>query len=135
MGMGNYANFAEVIQEEFVKEQCPETFQKLLDVLLEADYSLETLANSAQYDDLEGELTVDIFDEATIKKIVDAFDNLCNEFQEKIGLELMIKYHNAEDRGDEVNGVFWAVDGVYQLTPAAEKIKDKIERKFWTVFG
>ena len=40
-----------------------------------------------------------------------------------------------EDRGDEVDGVFWKVEGVYVLSPAGEKYKDKINRAFWTEFG
>ena len=53
-------------------------------------------------------------------------------------LELSIGYHDAAqdgDRYDEVNGVFWAVDGLYQLSPAGRKFGTKVRRKFFVTFG
>ena len=41
----------------------------------------------------------------------------------------------ADDRGDELSGGSFAVDGVYQLTPAGKKYQDKIQRKCWNEFG
>lgn len=136
MGMGNYAAFAEVIEEKFVKEMCPETFQELIEVLNEVEnMTINELASSTQYrDDLIGELSTKCSEEEA-EKIVKAYEALCKDFEKKTGLTLYLNYHDAEDRGDEVDGMFWCVDGVYQYTPAGEKHKDKIERKFWTTFG
>lgn len=136
MGMGNYAAFAEVITEDFVKEISPEKFQELIEVLNEVDdMTLNELASSSQYgNDLVGELNTKCSEEEA-QKIVNAYESLCEDFEKKTGLSLYLNYHDAEDRGDEVDGMFWCVDGVYQYSPAGEKYKEKIERKFWTTFG
>lgn len=136
MGMGNYAAFAEVVKQEFVEKTCPEEFQELLNIIdLVDDMFLTDLAKCAQYpEDIEGELTTKCsIDDA--HKIYEAYNKLCNKFLEKTHLSLYINYHEAEDRGDEVNGMFWCVDGVYQLSHAGKKYQKEIERKFWTNFG
>jgi hypothetical protein len=136
MGMGNYANYADTVTNDFVTETCPEEMAGLLKVLAENDYSLEQLAMSAtDGGDIEGELGLDLEEEAA-KAIMEAYETLCMTFQDKTqGLSLDIRYKDHEDRGDEVDGVFWEVDNVYELTTAGKKYNKQIERKFWTNFG
>jgi hypothetical protein len=134
MGMGTYANHADTVEEQFVKEQCPETFQRLIHVLEQTNVTMKKFASAAQYHS-EGDLHSDSVDENDVKKISDAYDAICKEFQEITGLGLEIRYHEAEEKGDEVDGVFWEVTGVYQLTPAGQKHKGNITRKFWTTWG
>ena len=38
-------------------------------------------------------------------------------------------------RYDDVDGHYWWVENVYVLSPAAEKMGDKIKRKFFVTFG
>jgi len=136
MGMGNYAAFAEVVSKGFVEKISPEKFQNLIEALDEVEnMSMEELAICAQYqEDIFGELITKCSEEDA-KKIYDAYNDLCMDFAEKTDLSLYLMYHNAEDRGDEVNGAFWCVEGVYTYTPAGEKYKNEIGRKFWTNFG
>ena len=54
------------------------------------------------------------------------------------GLILGINYHDKEgdgDQYDEVDGVFFTVDGVYGLTPAGKKFNESIDRRYYTQFG
>ena len=53
-------------------------------------------------------------------------------------LDLFIGYHSAQDEGDrydEVDGAFWAVAGLYQLSPAGQKLGNKMERRSFVTFG
>ena len=133
MGMGNYAQFADTVSDKFVRETCPEEINVLQEYLNKHDITWEALGDAGNYNDVEGELAIN-FEEAAIE-INNAYDKLCKAFKEKTGLELFARYHNGEDRGDDVDGFFWSVEGAYILSPEGEKYKDKIERKFWTIFG
>lgn len=145
--MGTYPCFDDVIDEDFVKEICPDEFQALIEALNKSeDITMETLARASFFgNDIEDELSCSCSfeeeDETAVKtckdsiSIISAYVNLCNKFKSIVELELRLNYHKKEDRGDEVDGYFWAVDGVYILSPAGEKYKDKIERKCWTVWG
>jgi hypothetical protein len=136
MGMGNYANFADTVTKEFVTETCSDEMAGLLKVLAENDYDLERLAYCATNGgDIEGELGVDLEEEAA-KAIMEAYEILCMTFQDKTqGLSLDIRYKDHDDRGDEVDGVFWEVDNVYELSEAGRNNIGNIKRKFWTNFG
>jgi len=133
MGMGSYANFADTVTNKFVSETCPDEMGELLRVLSDNEYTIDQLASCSD-GDIQGELEVDL-DEDVALLILNTYDGLAMAFEEKTGLTLTIRYHDKEDRGDEVDGFFWEVEGVYVYSPAGEKYKDKIERKFWTNFG
>ncbi len=134
MSQGTYACHADIVTDEFVREICQEEIRELDIALAASDYSLEGLGVCNDSGDFEGEINGDL-DEDSVAIIIASYKNLCKVFQEKTGLSLNIKYHNKEDKGDEVDGMFWEVDGVYILSEAGEKYKDKIERKAWTVYG
>jgi len=134
MGMGNYASFADTVTNEFVTKTCPDEMAELLKVLAENDYNLDRLAIAATDGDIQGELEVDL-DEDVALLILNTYDGFAMAFLGITGLDLSIRYKDHEDRGDEVDGMFWEVDGVYDLSAAGKKYKDKIERKFWTNFG
>jgi len=133
MGMGNYPCHADTIEIEFVKEMCPNELDDFLVALDEKKVSLATFAFSTE----EGEVEMNAScteDEA--QNVEAAFDKLMSAFREATGgLELGMGFHTADDRGDEVDGAFFTVEGVYVLSPAGKKYKDKIIRKSWTVFG
>lgn len=132
--MGNYAMYADTVSNKFVEQQCPMEIQKLKNILLDIDYSMEIFAFAAYSNDLEENLPLDIKDEDVIQ-LIDAYNNLCQAFQIKTGLSLCLGYHDAENRGDEVDGAFWIVDFVYELTEAGKKYQNEIKRKTWTLFG
>lgn len=125
MGMGYGANFAEVIEEKNLKKLCPKTFEAFMDSLQTTSTSLDEVAQFEAYDDL---------DEA----VKTAFIDLQIDFNKKTGLELSMGYHDADgegDRYDDVDGAFWTVEGMYELTPAGKKIGGLVSRKFWVTFG
>ena len=132
MSMNNYAGLADTIEESFLQHICPKEFINLLNVLKDNNSDLEGLGMCSL--NMEEDLNTD-FGEEVANEIISAYDSLCTKFKEETNLELNIGYHEAEDRADEVNGVYWFLDGVYQYSPAGEKYKDKIERKCWTTFG
>jgi len=134
MGMGHYPQYADTVDDKFVRQVCPGEIDELQVVLDEVDYDWQRLGMSNNFGDLESELEVD-FEDEQIQRILKVYDELCRVFQTKTGLELKIRYHDSDDRGDEVNGFFWEVDGVYILSLAGKKYQADIERKFWTDFG
>ena len=131
MSCGNYACSADVVSEDFVKEICSEELNNFQVALDEADVSFDDYCDCVQNEDdlymLETEEQQD--------KLDNVYKILCEKFDKETGLELGLVCHNAEDRGDELDGGSFSVYGVYGYTPAGEKYKDKIERKTWTVFG
>lgn len=136
MGMGNYSCHADTVEEDFIKEMCGKEFKAFLEVISESEIDIETFAHAQCLDDID-ELTMTNSEES-VEKIVKVFDELTNAFLLATdGLELNMGYHDPEDvdRGNEVSGAFWTVDGVYVLSKAGEKYGNKIERKFWTEFG
>lgn len=135
MGMGTYANFAETVTNEFVTKTCPDEMAGLLKVLAENDYDIDRLAITSTFGgDIQGELEVDLGEDVALL-VLNTYDGLAMAFLEVTGLDLNLRHNEKDDRGDEVDGMFWEVDGVYELTTAGKKYKDKIERKFWTNFG
>lgn len=128
MGMGTYAQMADVVHVEFVKEVCPQEYAALNEALERLDIIWDQLADS-EWSGLELETDEE---EDTIGPLL---TKLKESFRERTGFCLYLVYHNAKDRGDEIDGCTWAVDGVYQLTTAGKKYKDKIQRCSWTIFG
>ena len=133
MSMSNYACHADTVEESFVEKICPFLFGALSIACKEAGTTLDDVSDCL--DQSRGLDTIDGVEEDEEKKIRSFYEQLQMKFKEYTGLGLYIRYHCAEDKGDEVDGTFWEVDGVYVYSPAGEKYKDKIERKFWTTFG
>jgi len=119
MSMDNYACCADVIEESFVKEICPDEFNNFQEYLENNGSDIEEFASVEDKDEKASKL----------------WKILQSKFQERTGLELLVGFAEAEDRGDEVDGLYWHVEGVYGYTPAGKKYKNKIERKTWTVCG
>lgn len=142
MSMSNYANSTNVVEESFVEEIVKEELDALKEFLKKHNCSFEELAKEIQYDYVPA-LSITGSDGNTEPANSDALDNeliemwksLQTKFQEKTGLSLDIQYHDSEERGDEVNGFFWCVDGVYDYTEAGRKYKDNIQRKSWVTWG
>jgi len=128
MGMGYGCNFAEVIEQETVEKFCPKEFKNLITTLDESSFAIEDVARCSSYMDF-----TEVGD-----KIKKAFYALTKAFNKKTGLSLYMGYHDTEgegDRYDEVDGAFWAVEGMWQLTPVGKKMDKFVSRKFWVTFG
>jgi len=130
MGMGYAGSYADVISEEGVKEVCPKEYQALMDAMvgippIEA-MDFDELAQQAEYNEIEN------------KDAEQALEVLKEAFDKKTGLALSIGYHDADEQGDrydDINGGFWCVGGMYELTKAGKKFEKYVQRKMFVSFG
>lgn len=126
MSMGYGSAFAEVIEDKNVKKFCPKEFKNFMDALETTDSTEVTIAN-LEYDSEEVEPNVTIY-----------YKQLQDKFRKKTGLELYVGYHDSHDEGDrydEVDGVYFHVGGMYELTKAGKKMSKYVQRKFFVCFG
>ena len=123
MSMGHSANYADVVTEDFINEILSEVGES---DLLTKFY--ETFPDGVSGNDIYNGFS-------GLQKY--RYEWLLDTFQQYTGLGLEIGYHDEEsgDRYDEVNGIFWSVDGVYQYTEAGDKYKDRISRCFYVTYG
>lgn len=133
MGMGYCAGFSDVIEEsELIKiGNCEKLLKKLR--LLKSDECDDVLIAIAQGHDL-----CELGNKTFEKRVYRASENLMREFKKVTGLELSFSYHdssNEGDRYDDVDGFFWSVGGMYQLTKAGKKYAKIINRNFFVTFG
>jgi len=152
MGMGTSACSATCTEWQHVQKLC-EQETKALEQLLEK-YEVNGLAgvaclldeSSGGHEDYEAlELDVEAF-----KEIYLAWEDVQHAFSkattvrvhaEEMSLTLDIGHYDSDngDRYDDEEirgrGYYLHVEGCWKLTPAGEKFKDIIEKKFWTVFG
>jgi hypothetical protein len=122
---------ADTVSNDFVKRHCPKTFEALKQVLIDGGIELKDFF-IGQYFDGEYEGLNNGFDDQLIDK---AYDALKQDFNDMTGLYLSTVYHDAEDRGDELDGGAWSVDGVYGYTEAGDKFKEEITHVEWTTCG
>lgn len=152
MASGHSANYADVIPQELVQELCPVEWADLVELLASHDLELETLGKACKFDgseedemrsDVSGLCATEAEDEQLIQDLLASWRRLQAAFAKATavdgaGLELFLGHHSQHDDGDcydEVDGVFFAVGGMYQLTPAGTKFADRIERKFFVAYG
>jgi hypothetical protein len=129
MPMGYGSNYADVIDEKDVRKLCPKEYKEFEKAIEEADETLESVAQEVGTEDVWEN------DEHPITK---AFDNLQTAFEEKTDLTLYLSYHNADDDGscyDDINGAYFCVDGMYELTPAGKKFNKIVQKKMFVTFG
>ncbi len=137
MSSSHWPNCADTVEEDFVKEICPTEFDDL-DRFFDnhgSDFAALGYAQNAGdmpevYEDEDSKE-----DYGLDRKCQELWDKLVETFNKRTGLSLRIGFVEAEERSDEVDGVYWAVDGVYQLSPAGKKYKDKITQQSWNTFG
>ena len=132
MGFGADGDYADTVTDEFVKGICPEEHKTFMENVVELS-SIDDVAYGL--DELNGVDDISDVDAEEEDKIREPLDALIKAFKEKTGVDLVIRYIESEGRNSDVDGFFWGVDNIYQLTPAAEKIKDKIARKHWITYG
>lgn len=120
MGMGYAAAFANVVDENVVKDICPDEFERFESLLKEeaegVDCTIGQIAISLDFGDVD-----DLSEE-----LVKAYEILCGKFEQETDLSLGIGYHNSQEQGsryDEVSGLFWWIDGVFILSEAAKRFK------------
>lgn len=130
MGMGYSANFAETVEQDFVKQTCPKEFENFMDALdKDENITLEEFAKNVSFD--ENDNKSDVFK---------SYEKLTESFKAKTGLNLYLGFHDQEndgDRYDDLSGTFWYLDfdEVYKLSVAAHKIAGKISRRYFVTLG
>ena len=126
MSMGTSAAYADVIDEKSIKKFCPKEWKALMAEVRDDNDNWALIAEGFGYQEERG-----------TAEINEAYYNLCNAFEKKTGLGLGVAYHGEDDGDcyDEVNGIYWYCDGVYEKTPAGKKMDKHIERKFFVCFG
>lgn len=124
MGMGYSAAFAEVIEEKAIQKTCPQEFKAFQDLLSKYDVSLADLYRNTEFQEpLVGRDKDD--DEQVEKDLTAAYKALKEAFDKSSGLDLALGFHDAQDTGDrydDVDGAYWWVDGMYQLSPAGKNM-------------
>jgi len=125
MGMGYGANFADCISETDLADIVG---NDLINAFYEA-------ADAAEIDDLCD--WVNDWENCDSTAVYTAITKIEQVFHEKTGLEVSLQYHSEEDgdRYDEITGYFWAVDGMYVLSDAGQKLESKVVRNFYVSFG
>lgn len=69
-----------------------------------------------------------------LSNILEAYQQLQEDFFEETQLDLAVDYHNSEEYGscyDEADGVFFTVERVQSYTLAGGAVKDKLDHACW----
>lgn len=145
MAMGTSACYADVIDVKDVKKIAPISYKNFLKVLKEQKVTLEDFAKQYQYGDIENLKCekawiqlADYFNENTKTIVTIPGKGLSDAYRLGEGLQLSIGFHDIDGEGDkydEVNGVFFSVDGMYCLTPTGKAFNHVVTRKFYTQFA
>jgi len=129
MGTKYSSGHADVIEEKTVREFCPAEFEAFMKIVEDDDnLSLDDVAQITRFTPHDDELP---------KKILEVYEKLQEAFERNTGLTLDLCHHDSENEysDGDVDGAFWAVDGVYQITPAGKKMMEFIMRARFVNFG
>jgi hypothetical protein len=158
MGIDYCAGYADVIEWNAIVELMPQAAAQFLETINrhkadeDPEYVLAGLARCFQFseeqeDELRSVLLCDTSDEedeavteikSAYRQLQEAFGTATLQPGKLSKLRLSIGYHDSESqgcRGDEIDGVYWSVDGAYVLSPAGQQFQDKFNRKFFTSWG
>jgi len=129
MSNGYSAAYDDVIDAKNIEKFCKKEWDKFQDV-----FKNNILLNLDDYasQSSQGEMEED-YNEVDKKFIA-----LAKQFYKKTGLELSIRYHDADNEGDcydGVNGAFFGVDGMYQFTPAGKRMQKYVRRETYVIYG
>ena len=132
MGMATCGSYAECIEKELLEKLCPLEYRIFMDTLKASNVTFDNFCQVV-YEGFD-----EAFDDGTEEQaeaVFDAYEKLQTAFVVITALALEVVYNEKDDRGDDLDGGSFSVDGVYQLTPAGEKFQDSIRRKWWTTCG
>jgi hypothetical protein len=140
--MGCAAVYADIIEADSLKSMFKNEWEAFQETLEVEDITLDDFAQNLYYNDDNLVYHEDYEDD---HPICVAITNLRTAFKEKTGwgtlspgLTLYLGYHNHQDNGDiydEVDGAYFSVDGMYQLTEAGQAFRKHVRRCQWVNFG
>lgn len=128
MGMGYGANFVDEVETKFFVEHCKKEYEVLTNLLKEYELDWQEFETIVR----------DGFEQNGDAVFKSAYENLQEKCQKVTGLTPHIGYHSADDEGDrydEINEVYWHMDGVWERTTAGKKYEEEVNRKFFVSFG
>jgi hypothetical protein len=129
--MGYGANYADVIEDKALDKIVKGKVTELVKSLEGDESDLESFARDIEYDD-------DFVEEEPFKKAEKIYHDIQKTFEKETGLEVYLGFHdsdNAGDRYDGVSGVYWYVQGMYELTPAGKKLEKVVSRQHFVTYG
>lgn len=122
--MSHYANYADVIDKKKLKMLCPKTYK----VFKQELSAIEGQIHSQAIVDLD-------IHEGIPESFEKALYALQLDFNGKTRLSITLMHHEAEERGDTIDGFFFHVDDFYILNPVARSLQKYINREFWVTYG
>lgn len=140
MGMGTFACHDTIIDEKDILQlpTAGPALTTLRDLMSNYDMSDDIFAHAGCESDFAQEIAAYIDDDELQEEFIDTLQAVCDGFKADTELGLDVNYHDVDndgDRYDEVDGIYWSVSNVWQLTPAAEKMKDKLQNVSFTKYG
>ena len=134
MGMGYSGINIDTVSDETVIKVCGAEFEAFKQALEKAGLDIDCQGVGYSIENGEfGELEDSMPDgtenaEELIKAVEDTLNALTTKFVEVTDMCLTFAVHDSEEHGsryDDVNGHYWELHGVYQLTPVAKQFKEK----------
>ncbi|MEX0671080.1 MAG: hypothetical protein WD060_11555 [Pirellulales bacterium] len=158
MGIDYSAGYADVIEWDQVAQLVPQEAAEFMAVVdkhksvEDAQHVLAGLARCYQFDPPETDelrtainCETDAEEDTAMAELQAAYASLRAAFAGATSiakttsqLELGIGYHDSQSqgcRGDELDGVYWYVDGAQELSPAGRQFEKLFLRKFFTSWG
>lgn len=128
MSNGTAAAYADVIGEDAIKKFCPKQWAMLESEVEKID-NWEEIARGWGFGEASENETINA-----------AYQTLCEAFEKKTGLTLGVACHDRSSEGDiydsdKVDGVYWSVGGMYQLSPAGRKMRKYVSMELFTQYG
>ena len=131
----------DIVQESFVKKICPKEFAEFITLIREHCSNFNQFAKEMNFvsSDIDDVDLSELLTDSTVEletNIREAWKNLKRAFKQNTGgLVLGLVYHEAQERGEGLDGYAWEVDGVRVLSKAGKKYADEIERISWVEIG
>lgn len=150
--------YADVVTRNKVKKLCPKEYEAFMSSLRADEEYLESEVGDgtdAKDEDILKHVVSEVlmwkgpFEGKLPQPIIVAWQTLVDKFAEVTrdpyafggctsGLTLLIGYHDSKNSGggyDGVDGVFFEVEGMYELTPAGRKCQKFVSRKQFVQWG
>jgi hypothetical protein len=129
MGMGSAPCHTQVITVEVIEQIVPVEYKAFVEACEKEDIDLGTESENyaitclkdGEYEELACEGDYDV------SFIKNSYETLLEAFEKQTDMPLNINHLSEDDGGryDDVDGTFWEIGRVYQLTPLAKQLKAK----------
>ena len=139
MSSGYAANCAWTMSWENIKEIVPKEAKELEELISPHNISIDDICRAYTYEmfeDLCEEYEGDCDDFTDAIKII--VRSLTKEFKKITHLDITLSYHDRENEGDiydDIEGGYFVIDGVEELTLSGEKYQEILQKSFWVGFG